>query len=707
MTAVGGIGQCPPREIHFFPPPSSSPTSPLLLNATTPPAPAIFNTARASRCLAGLSLYSLLFTPTAAAAASVLKRWRTAVVAERLSGEGWFCSVLFCSVLFRLSACDGEMRVGGGGEAGSGLADKAVVVAMRRKAVAEEGESGGCSASSTSSGRGSSRGDDSPLTSYVRGVGRARTDLEPDVLLTSSSSYASAASTEPQEEEEDGASDGEKDHRWVHGRLQQPANNNGVPHPTGECQGQRHRQEAVLFHGRKDRTQRPASLDFGSPGVARSSTHSPGFSGSSVGVMNKGLCVSSHSRSDVLSSPGTPNYHRRGAAVVGYQQGCNSERGLPPASGHRRHPGSGMVLPPYNGGRTLPSKWEDAERWIFSPNPSNAPGRSVPQYWRPKSKSGPLGPPGRFGGPCSSVSSSAMFLESGRVGIAANSPFLAGVLLPEHDCGGSMHDGKDLSEPSGDDSRNGQGCRSSQSNEGRPSTLSTRISQQSDSYQSVTTSHESIQDVQSETTKDSTGSSVPIVIRKHVATQTSPDISRSTSPSTRPSFSRSLSAQQVKELENCFSKLEIRDVQIDDRVTLTRWSKKHVTRGSDKNSTNIIEWKKRTMESKSSAWEVTETAKCLSKIEGEEAKMTAWENMQKAKAEAAIQKLVIKLEKKRPYSLERIFNTLRSSHRKTQVVRSTATTNHDHQISRTIRTSNLNKNGQVSSLSGCFTCHAF
>ncbi|PWZ17160.1 hypothetical protein Zm00014a_038376 [Zea mays] len=45
--------------------------------------------------------------------------------------------------------------------------------------------------------------------------------------------------------------------------------------------------------------------------------------------------------------------------------------------------------------------------------------------------------------------------------------------------------------------------------------------------------------------------------------------------------------------------------------------------------------------------------------------MTAWENMQKAEAKAAIQKLVIKLEKKRPYSLERIFNTLRSGSRKT------------------------------------------
>jgi len=93
----------------------------------------------------------------------------------------------------------------------------------------------------------------------------------------------------------------------------------------------------------------------------------------------------------------------------------------------------------------------------------------------------------------------------------------------------------------------------------------------------------------------------------------------------------------------------------------------------------------------------------MQRIEGEEAKMTVWENMQKAEAEAAIQKLVIKLEKKRPYSLERIFNTLRSGSRKTQVVRSTSTANQNQHISRTIKTApNLSKNGQMSSLSGCF-----
>ncbi|XP_039815909.1 uncharacterized protein LOC120678684 isoform X2 [Panicum virgatum] len=552
-----------------------------------------------------------------------------------------------------------------------------------------------------------------PLTRFVRRGGRVGTVPEPDERLTSSSSYASAGSTEPQEDGDEGALQGAKDNRWVRARLQEQAKN-AVLRPTRECQDQRHRLGAVLFQGRKDRAQRPASVDFGSPGVAKSSTHSPGFLANGVGVINKGFGVSysSYNRPDVLSSPGTPSYHRHATTVVGYQKGSNSERVIPPSTGHRRHPASSTVLP-YSSGRTLPSKWEDAERWIFSPNPSNALGRSIPQLWRPKSKSGPLGPAGRFGGPYSSSSSSALFLESGRVGnLTVNSPYLAGVLLPEHVCGGIMDPGRDLGAASGQDSSNGRGARFGQTNGPYPAMRSTRVSQQfgsaTESYQSLPTSYESVQDERIESIKDTATSSTPTILRKDVATQTSPDISRSSSPSMRTSFSHSLSVQQVKELESCFSKLEIKDVQVDDRVTLTRWSKKHITRGADKNATNIIEWKKKTVESKSSAWEVMEAAKCISKIEGEEAKMTAWENMQKANAEAAIQKLVIKLEKKRPYSLERIFNTLRSVPRKAQVVRSTSTGNHDQYMSRSVKTvPHLSKNGQMSSLSGCFTCHAF
>jgi len=248
--------------------------------------------------------------------------------------------------------------------------------------------------------------------------------------------------------------------------------------------------------------QRPASLDFGCPGVARSAMQSPGFPPvTGVGVMNKGLGISNSShggRPDVLPSPGTPpSYNRRGMTSVGYQQGPNSERVIPPSAGHRRHPGSGMVLP-YSSGRTLPSKWEDAERWIFSPNRNNALGRSVPQLWRPKSKSGPVGPPGRFGGAYSCVSSSAQFLDNARVGnLTVNAPYLAGVLLPEHVCGGVMDLGRDLSGASSDDSSNGRGGRPDHMNGRHPAMQSTRVSRQLgsavESYQSLPTSLESIQ----------------------------------------------------------------------------------------------------------------------------------------------------------------------------------------------------------------------
>nr|CAB3483235.1 unnamed protein product [Digitaria exilis] len=536
------------------------------------------------------------------------------------------------------------MRVGGDGEVGAavlhGGGHEGAVVRGRRGAAEEEATA--CSTSRGSSARGSSGADSvshplwlsylrclicllafvDAIPLFVRRGGRLGTDQDSDERLTSSSSYGS---TEPQEEDDVPLQEA-KDYRWVRAQLHGQTKI-AVPRPTGECQDKRNRLGAVLFQDRKDRAQRPASLDFGCPGVAKSSGHSPGFPVNGVGVMNKGMGVSysSHSRPEVLSSPGTPSYHRRGMTVVGYQRGPNSERMIPPPTGHRRHPGSSTV-PSHSSGRTLPSKWEDAERWIFSPNPGNAVGRSVPQLWRPKSKSGPLGPPGRFGGPWSSSSSSTLFLESGRVGnLTVNSPYLAGVLLPDqHVCGGVMDSGRDLSAASGEDSSNGRGGRSSETSQ-YPAMRSTRVSLQfssaADSYQSLPTSYESIQDGQIESIKDSATSSTPMVLRKDVATQTSPDISR---------------------------------------------------------------------------------------IEGEEAKMTAWENMQKANAEAAIQKLVIKLEKKRPYSLERIFNTLRSGPRKTQVVRSTSTSNHDQHISRTIKTApHLSKNGQMSSLSGCFTCHAF
>ncbi|XBH92527.1 hypothetical protein VPH35_083630 [Triticum aestivum] len=585
-----------------------------------------------------------------------------------------------------------------------------------------------------------------PLAGFVRADGDMDTDLETDGLAATSSSSASgehpahssrlvflpafllelhftallrefalpeasAAFTEPHDDEE--AQCGAK------GEWQEPAKSPaGGATAIRECQSQRRcRTEAVYLHGRKGLKQRPASLDFGSAGFNSGTPFSPGFVVGGAGFASKGL-VSSQISSGVFPSPGTPSYPRRHRpSALGYQKGWSSERVPLPSKGNntRRYPGSSMAFP-LNSRRTLPSKWEDAERWIFSPKSNAGDARektaTLPHARRPKAKSGPLGPPGRLGGQYSSVSSSVSLFDSGRVGhLAANSPFLAGVLIPEHYGGAKSNVGRYTSGTAGDEFGIGIVGGSSLAHIGSPAMQSTMVRRRLDtaieSSASLPSTQESVQGEEAEFVEDSAPIATPIISRKDTATQTSPDLSRSSSPSARPSFVRSFSMQQAKERESCFSDLEIRDVQMDERVSLTRWSKKHVTQASNKNSTNMLEWNKKTVDSKSSSWESTET-KCTLKVEREEAKLTAWENLQKAKAEAAIQKLVMKLEKKRSFSLDRILNTLRSAQRKAQGMRDAATASQDEHLCRKAKkTSHVTKNGQIRSLSGCFTCHAF
>lgn len=94
----------------------------------------------------------------------------------------------------------------------------------------------------------------------------------------------------------------------------------------------------------------------------------------------------------MFPSPGTPNYHH--PASFGGQKGWSSER-VPLHTNSNR-----STLVPYNNGKMLPSKWEDAERWIISPVAGdNGLKASVQQQNRPKSKSGPLGPHGSADNP--------------------------------------------------------------------------------------------------------------------------------------------------------------------------------------------------------------------------------------------------------------------------------------------------------------------
>ena len=101
------------------------------------------------------------------------------------------------------------------------------------------------------------------------------------------------------------------------------------------------------------------------------------------------------------------------------------------------------------------------------------------------------------------------------------------------------------------------------------------------------------------------------VSRRDMATQMSPEGSTHSSPQGRLSFSASTpSALPIVELQSVpNSKLEVRDVQVDERVIVTRWSKKHRARFPGKGSDSVDNWKKKDVEAQSSDWDIKTISK--------------------------------------------------------------------------------------------------
>lgn len=120
---------------------------------------------------------------------------------------------------------------------------------------------------------------------------------------------------------------------------------------------------------------------------------------------------------------------------LGTPKGWTSERVPSSAAGggaaSRAHvnPASSPSFSPFNSNRTLPSKWEDAERWICSPvsvmNSHVHAHHPDGHQRRPKSKSGPLGQSGYL--PCYSPCVDGWSGQSFAVG----SPFSTGVMVAD------------------------------------------------------------------------------------------------------------------------------------------------------------------------------------------------------------------------------------------------------------------------------------
>lgn len=138
------------------------------------------------------------------------------------------------------------------------------------------------------------------------------------------------------------------------------------------------------------------------------------------------------------TSPGTPDYADNN--VGEFQRGWCSERvALPVNSSSKRHI-SAAALIPFSSGRALPSKWDDAERWITSPlSGTSAPRTPVVQPQRHlKSKSGPLDAQGLAFSPHYSPAHVQVVNGGNAGGFMAGSPLTTGVLVPD---GLSIHYG--------------------------------------------------------------------------------------------------------------------------------------------------------------------------------------------------------------------------------------------------------------------------
>lgn len=100
-----------------------------------------------------------------------------------------------------------------------------------------------------------------------------------------------------------------------------------------------------------------------------------------------------------------------------------------------------------------------------------------------------------------------------------------------------------------------------------------------------------------------------------MATQMSPQGSACSSPKRRPSLAvPTPSTLPIAELQNVHgSKLEVKDVQVDERVTMTRWSKKNKYGIMRKAMGDIDDWKKKEEDAHSSAWDIADDVKSISR----------------------------------------------------------------------------------------------
>ncbi|XP_073057893.1 uncharacterized protein [Primulina eburnea] len=314
--------------------------------------------------------------------------------------------------------------------------------------------------------------------------------------------------------------------------------------------------------------------------------------------------MGSFRNSGTYTSPGTPEHGD--ISMVETPRGWSSERVGMPNSSSRRHNSYAAALIPFNSGRALPSKWDDAERWIKSPVLGHKSFKAVPSEApkrQPKSKSGPLG-------------------SSGLVRLSNYSPTL-GAEIVKNFVGNAMSTGFSSYDTGIEVNSSQLYCENAIARSTSVPGLSNFLEVGLD-----------------DGTKEEDG----YVSCRDMSTQISPE--GSVNSSSKPTFLYSiLTSSSLGPNANPAAEKEIRDVQVDKSTGTGQQSKKQ------------------------EQIDVEKLKNVQVKLLKEEAKISAWENLQQAKADAAIQKLEMRLEKKRSVSMDKILNKLRAAQMKAEAMR--------------------------------------
>lgn len=433
-------------------------------------------------------------------------------------------------------------------------------------------------------------------------------------------------------------------------------------------------------------------------------------------MANSKRLMASRTYSGTFPSPETPPCGEEDSMSTGIPKGWSSER-VPRSSYRSRRYVAAAALMPLSSGSTLPSKWEDAERWICSPVSlgnmstnsnyyygSSAGSRTVSQLAqyrrRAKSKSGPLGPVG----PASYAGGYNSFSPVLGVGVINGGRWRNSLAIEPSGLASARFEERLPDEGGGSVSEEGRRSCPGQATHW----LDTWSGPPSPSQGEVHLTDENNEGLRNNLEQESCNICEPridrAVSRRDMATQMFPESESSSTSSIVSSPKSPISATSPRPLllnehkrDVQTPESEVKDVQVDKQSSVSRSRlNAHNVRDDYSNSSTSIE-----------------ADNIMSKFERNEARINAWENLQKAKAEAAIQKLEEKLEKKRTSSMDKIIQKLRRAEVKAEKMRNALPSDNDRVENQAIsKTSSkiplICKKIKLKSLSrSCTTCYPF